>query len=839
MSVDKQGWRRSPISPLAHSIRMDAVRQANIYPTCRLDKSSRAVYEPEDVWAKRAALVKPETRSNVGNSWARGMFKQKVLTISTAGVTKANMESIDRVKETVAVLMKNKERATDIGTVERRVLQPQVARKMARMNATKKAEFEKQVQHEVERVVIAAKRRYIRRQAKLDDAGVFHPEANAHRVHTQFWADLNNRVDITKIENEVWAKMHTDAEEQQGGRNGITGSAPGAAAPAPPRRTQAVSAGGAGSRADGDSVRPSSKDSSRPDVASSSKEAVAAASTAAEDEPTQAPSAPAVDEAATPSSASPSKALAGILGYEELGHVPTLEEFRSEWSRLKAQADFAASGASPGDGGAGGGDWKGSRWRQQGQGGGGGGGGGGQAPQQGPGSVVNELSKRDEVFRHFKKYYDKADHSDRRVGDALFPTGVNSTGLLQPDFGVIDAVGRHTAQSQESRCHSRIGEGLLSAPPRGNSNTGAAARRGDRLRQRSWDTPGDADAGGDGFTNVFLESAAELGSEGFNKNSDHGVASPFHSRSRGHDGSRPATGSPGGDGKRGGFEGAFSGSLMSASKPSRGIGGLRGLHSNHPKGGADSGRAKASLEGSSTSAELQARLEASWRALFVPAKLKLDFLQKYCTLERALDLPRTAHLLEIASKAVPLREKVIDHLRRIEEDGEPMSAASVFSTDEEGLLYDLECWENFGTVEERVPEHASQACPEEDAGDSGETGSETEAGEESSPRSDVRGAGNDEGRAEDIKAKAHRRSIVERENRRRTAEAVVVWLRSVESSLAAKCAEVVDAAWYNLGETITYKGRPVAYSIPAPVMEAAAKRRERQEDRDRDRDRRS
>ena len=54
----------------------------------------------------------------------------------------------------------------------------------------------------------------------------------------------------------------------------------------------------------------------------------------------------------------------------------------------------------------------------------------------------------------------------------------------------------------------------------------------------------------------------------------------------------------------------------------------------------------------------QARLETSWRALFVPAKLKLDFLQKYCTLERALDLPRTAHLLEIAGKAVPLREKV-------------------------------------------------------------------------------------------------------------------------------------------------------------------------------------
>lgn len=77
--------------------------------------------------------------------------------------------------------MKSKERAADIGKAERRVLQPQVARKMSRMNAANKAKFEKQVQEEVEKIVYAAKRRYVRRQEKLDEAGVFHPEANAHR----------------------------------------------------------------------------------------------------------------------------------------------------------------------------------------------------------------------------------------------------------------------------------------------------------------------------------------------------------------------------------------------------------------------------------------------------------------------------------------------------------------------------------------------------------------------------------------------------------------------------------------------------------------------------------
>lgn len=86
-----------------------------------------------------------------------------------------------RVDQTVAVLMRSKERAADIGKAERRVLQPEMARRMDRMNAVKRAEFEKQVQQAVEEIVYAAKRRYVRRQEKLDDAGIFHPQANAHR----------------------------------------------------------------------------------------------------------------------------------------------------------------------------------------------------------------------------------------------------------------------------------------------------------------------------------------------------------------------------------------------------------------------------------------------------------------------------------------------------------------------------------------------------------------------------------------------------------------------------------------------------------------------------------
>lgn len=83
--------------------------------------------------------------------------------------------------QTVAVLMKSKEGATDLGKAERCILQPQLARKMARMSTAKRTDFEKQVELAVEQIVYAAKRRYVRRQEMLDEAGVFHPEANAHR----------------------------------------------------------------------------------------------------------------------------------------------------------------------------------------------------------------------------------------------------------------------------------------------------------------------------------------------------------------------------------------------------------------------------------------------------------------------------------------------------------------------------------------------------------------------------------------------------------------------------------------------------------------------------------
>lgn len=402
------------------------------------------------------------------------------------------------------------------------------------------------------------------------------------RVHTQFWADLNNRVNITKIENDVWAKMCA----AQGSRGATPEGSP-SGHYAGLRRAPAAAGGGTRATAalDSDSARPSSKDSSRHDVTSFSKEAAAA-----DDDASKHASTPEVDE--TTASAPASKAFAGILGYEELGHVPTLDEFRSEWSKIRSQSD-RASQHSPGEGGVAGGS-KMSAWKNHGH-------GEGQPQQQTQGSVVTELAKKDEVFRHFKKYYDKTDHNQGRVGDSLFSAGVTSTGLLQPDFEVIEAVGRHTAEIQELRSHSRVGEGILSTPGAGHLGSSRRGDRGRQLsRQNSKGTAGGED--GDGLTNVFRESMPK--SEGLTQKPNHGTANNLLQRSEG--GKDPPDTEPrGARGENGVLESPFSGSLTSMSGPSRGGGRARSPHGNRPRGGEDVGRAKASLEGSSASAELQ------------------------------------------------------------------------------------------------------------------------------------------------------------------------------------------------------------------------------------------
>lgn len=132
-----------------------------------------------------------------------------------------------------------------------------------------------------------------------------------------------------------------------------------------------------------------------------------------------------------------------LAGYDVLGHVPSLEEFRSALSISKQRAAGEEEDDVP------------SPRRESRQ----------SEPRSQPhhgvqhndaGIVVEDLSKRDEVFRHFKRSYERVNRSrGGRASDPLLPTG-----LLQPDLNVLAAVGRHTAKARRRR--NGVGEGILS-----------------------------------------------------------------------------------------------------------------------------------------------------------------------------------------------------------------------------------------------------------------------------------------------------------------------------------------------------------------------------------------
>lgn len=273
--------------------------------------------------------------------------------------------------------------------------------------------------------------------------------------------------------------------------------------------------------------------------------------------------------------------FSGIPGYEEVGHVPTLEEFRLEWPKMGSRSGMG----SPQENGA---EVSKGRRKFQVQAG---------QTQQGSGSVVNDLSKRDEVFRHFKKYYDKADHSGGRRGDPLFSAGVRSTGLLQPDLDVIEAVGRHTAEAQESRSHSRIGEGVISTPDGARVQRSVDSNQSQPSKMSSKGLNGLGDdsieewSKGDGFTNVFRESMQ--GSKGAIERAAQGARNAFTIRSSRSDDDPERTDTIGSN------SGSDGRSWPKGKKPAG------------KKPGPDSQRVKGPLEGGSTSVELQASIYSS------------------------------------------------------------------------------------------------------------------------------------------------------------------------------------------------------------------------------------
>lgn len=480
-----------------------------------------------------------------------------------------------------------------------------------------------------------------------------------NRVHTQFWADLNSKVDLTKIENAVWAKMSEEADSARsktGSPNTPSSSTrrKPASALAAAAAARAHNESGFSVRLSSDSLRPSSKESSHYDALHSSKgtpatddghdgtplrsaggdcytskrhgqegkgggngatlgkggeraagEARSGGSSRREKrgrtngdgseflgEESDKSGALSTDEASLLAPAADK--FVGIPGYEDVGHVLTLDEFRSEWPKMKARSDLAHRQESGG--------YKG-KWKNQSA-------GGGKAQHSSSGSVVNDLSKRDEVFRHFKNYYDKAGHSGGRAGDALFSVGVNTTGLLEPDFEVIDVVGRHTALAQETRRRGLIGEGLMSTPSVAGSTRGSSGEQGNHSAVNS-EVVGtrsrrsrERDGIGDGRTNGFLESMQ--GGESAVRRAAQGTPNAFASRAG--KGAKLAGEASHGDEEGGRSRGGHLRGILSSIDGQIGWGGAKGRQFAGSRCGTDHQRVvKAPLEGGSNSAELQVR----------------------------------------------------------------------------------------------------------------------------------------------------------------------------------------------------------------------------------------
>lgn len=189
-----------------------------------------------------------------------------------------------------------------------------------------------------------------------------------------------------------------------------------------------------------------------------------------------------------------------------------------------------------------------------------------------------------------------------------------------------------------------------------------------------------------------------------------------------------------------------------------------------------------------------------------------------------------------------LCSKVTDFLHRMEDDGEPMSAASMFSEADEEALFGLDCWVDFATTNLAVlqdemeegsgADDGQQTIGSRHGSEASTDGGPTIVGSDNDVVDELNGLG-EEGKDEAAAERINRSDcaeLLEEATRRKATEAVLTWLRSIDSELVGKCAEVCDAAWYDLGETITYKGRPVAHRLPARAMEAAAQRREDREE---------
>ncbi|CAM9146852.1 unnamed protein product, partial [Sphacelaria rigidula] len=136
--------------------------------------------------------------------------------------------------------------------------------------------------------------------------------------------------------------------------------------------------------------------------------------------------------------------------------------------------------------------------------------------------VVQDLSRKDEVFRHFKKFYKTSEDSEVTPSGGLGADGGvlglslsaagSATGILQPDLSVVEIVVQHAVDTEEARQQMKVGEGVMSTPFAGGGRQNIS-RGGDSGKRIGWRSSGsrgsmgsrgqNAEDGDGGLTNVF------------------------------------------------------------------------------------------------------------------------------------------------------------------------------------------------------------------------------------------------------------------------------------------------------------------------------------------------
>lgn len=414
------------------------------------------------------------------------------------------------------------------------------------------------------------------------------------RVHTQFWADLQGKVNLSKIEDDVWAKMSAEAEEAKN-----HASAPNFM---PSRLTTPLAH-------DLDVVtKPASVEQQKKKSRTGQSRSSSARNKQGQhvrddgDSDTSIGHAP-EDDSSNLRVLSSEKFLC-VPGYDEVGHVPTLEEFRQEWPRSTSssfknqqQLESVGAGGSSKAGRRGQGQTQGNRGQSQGQG-------------AIVGSVVQDLSKKDEAFRHFKKFYDKTGQAGVGLNSngtmvLLSATeGGSAMGILRPDLSVIEAVGRHTAETEEVRCQMKIGQGISSTSADGlcrksRSGSGRGSKSGRSALRDDGNVGSEDKRNGDGLINVFRKSVKA--NEDTARRAAQSAVNAFSLRNKDDETATPSEVS----GARNGGE---------SCRGDGGSGGTRTARSCGPRSSSvrDSTTesrlsSKGSVEGSSTAAELQVR----------------------------------------------------------------------------------------------------------------------------------------------------------------------------------------------------------------------------------------